>query len=244
VTGGCVKQSLTRPCGPLLQTAKFVAREWDFSKPLWETIVFNNFEDEESGAKGAMVTRGHHTLTDGQGFIMSQLFVSSYGPELEALIEDGHTTLRAARRGTAKPSKLHKGLKPLDRYQNTLLLQIIMFALFWTVSLLTSVLEILGSGFQGLVFAYRFLTTSWRQRYATSEYVGPRVPEKEFSTSRSFPMSDVKKLQKAFSGPVPGGWIEKTIGRPKGSWWSHLTLNDVLCTVSMRASERERTISH
>lgn len=189
--------------------------------------------DELSGAKGAMVTRGHHTLTDGQGFIMSQLFVSSYGPELEAMIQDGHATLIAARRGTAQPSKLHKSLKPLDTYQNTIILQIIMFALFWTLSVTSSILEVFGSGYQAVIFSYYFLSTSWRQRYATSEYPGPRVSEKEFSTSRAFPISDVKKMQKAFSGPVPGGWIEKTIGRPKGSWWSHLTLNDVLCTVSI-----------
>ncbi|UZJ57086.1 hypothetical protein CBS101457_006406 [Exobasidium rhododendri] len=228
------QESLPEPAGRKElddYTAQFVARDWDFSKPLWETIIFNNFKDEESGAEGAMVTRGHHTLTDGQGFVMSQLFVSSYGPELEAMMQDGHTTLRAARRGTAKPSKLHKSLKPLDTFHNTLPLQLVMFALFWTVSFLSSTLEILGMGYQAAMFAYYFLTTSWRQRYATSEYNGPRVPQKEFSTSRAFPMSDVKKLQKAFSGPVPGGWIERAIGKPNASWWSHLTLNDVLCTI-------------
>ena len=213
-------------------TARFIAREWDFSKPLWESIVFTNFADEETGAKGAMITRGHHTLTDGQGFVMSQLFISSYGPELESMLQEGHSTLHAARRGTAQPSKLHKSLKPLDRYRDMLVLQVVMFALFWTVSIASSLLEILGSAYQAFVFAFHFISTSWRQRYVTSEYVGPRVAEKEFSTSRSFPMSDIKKMQSAFSGPVPGGWIERAIGRPQGRWWGHLTLNDVLCTVS------------
>lgn len=191
-----------------------------------------------------MITRGHHTLTDGQGFVMSQLFMSSYGPELESLLADGKATLRAARRGTAKPSKLHKGLKPLDKYRNTLPLQLFMFALFWTISIFSTILEILGSGYQAGVFAYNFLGTSWRQRYVTSEYHGPRVGEKEFSTSRSFPMSDVKKIQKAFSGPTPGGLIEKLLGKPKGKMWGHLTLNDVLCTVSLllHAIEIQRLI--
>lgn len=178
-----------------------------------------------------MVIRGHHTLTDGQGFVMSQLLVSSYGPELESMLLDGKETLRAARRGRARPSKIHKGLKPLDPYRNTLPLQIIMFILFWTVTVVSIILEALGGFFQAFVFSFNFLTTSWRQRYVTSEYPGPRVAEKEFSTSRAFPISDVKKMQKAFSGPVPSGWVERTIGKPKGNWWGHITLNDVLCTV-------------
>lgn len=231
-----VSLSASIPQGRLLtflseQTAQFIARPWDFDKPLWETIIFNNYKDEVSGAKGAMIIRGHHTLTDGQGFVMSQLLVSSYGPELDAMLKEGQATLRNARRGKARPSKLHKGLKPLDPYRHTLLVQIVMFCLFWFISLMSSALEILGSGFQAIAFAAGYMANSWRQKYATTEYLGPRVAEKEFSTSLAFPMSDVKKMQKAFSGPKPGGWIERAVGKPAASKMNHLTLNDVLCTV-------------
>lgn len=213
------------------QTAKLIASDWDYDKPLWNMVIVNNYKGD--GLDGScIITRGHHTLTDGQGFIMSQLYISSYGEELQARITDGRATISSARRGTAQPSKLHKGLKPLDRFQDTLLLQIVMFALFWLVAFASSVLEFLGGFKQGFSFAMHFLTDGWRARLLTSAYEGPRVREREFATSRAVPMSDVRVLQRAFSGPVPGGWVSKALGRKQVSWWGHLTLNDIFCTVS------------
>lgn len=46
-----------------------------------------------------MVSRGHHTQTDGQGFILSQLYVTSYGQDLQKLMDEGEIhfpTLRVA----------------------------------------------------------------------------------------------------------------------------------------------------
>lgn len=213
------------------QTAEFIAQEWDFSKPLWELVYFDNYQNGNQKG-GAIVVRGHHTLTDGQGFVMSQLFISSYGPELERMINEGSKTIKAARRGTAQPSKVHKALKPLDKYQNLLVLQLAMFALFWAIWLGSTFLEVLGSISQAASFVFYYLTSSWRQRYLTSDYVGERVKKREFATSKSFPIDDVKKLQKAFGGPTPGGWREALQGGRKAkSWWGHLTLNDVLCTI-------------
>lgn len=163
---------------------------------------------------------------------MSQLFVSSFGPELERMINEGRETIHAARRGTAQPSKINKSLKPLDKYQHTLILQLLMFALFWALWLGSVTLEIFNSISQGAVLAFQYLAHTWRQRYLTSDYVGERVKEREFATSKSFSIDDVKRLQKAFSGPTPGGWREALQGgRKVKSFWGHLTLNDVMCTI-------------
>ncbi|CEH14645.1 hypothetical protein CBOM_02472 [Ceraceosorus bombacis] len=212
-------------------TARFIAKDWDFDKPLWESVIFDNFVDAQRVAKGAMVTRGHHTLTDGQGFCLSLLSATSFRPELERLLNDGASTLRLARRGRAKPSKLHKALKPLDKFQNTLFLQLAMLALFWSMWIVSLVADAYGSIEQGLVIGFWWLFTAWRQRYATTTYHGPRVKGKEFSTSKAFEMDDIKTIQKAFSGPTPGGIIDQISGR-RGKYISgHITLNDVLCTV-------------
>ncbi|KAE8249554.1 hypothetical protein A4X13_0g5168 [Tilletia indica] len=214
--------------------ASFIARPWDFSKPLWECVIVTNFYSEKSAASSALVTRGHHTLADGQGFIASQLLTTSFGPELRAKLEDGQKLLRDARRGRAKPSKLHQSLKPLDRYRHYVVVQILMLLAFWTVWALTQFLELTGSLRQAFVTGTYFLLTAWRQQYLTSEYDGPRVSEKEFSVSPHFPLSDVKKIQRAFSGAKPGSWLDRAAkkGNAKNKTpYKHLTLNDVLCTV-------------
>ncbi|THH13443.1 hypothetical protein EUX98_g9724, partial [Antrodiella citrinella] len=43
----------------------FIAQDWDLSRPLWEMALVENYRDEE-GAKCAIISRGHHTLADGQ----------------------------------------------------------------------------------------------------------------------------------------------------------------------------------
>lgn len=165
---------------------------------------------------------------------MSQLYISSMGEDLARMLSEGKATIQSARRGTAQPSKIHKRLQILDQFQNTLPLQIFMFTMFWLIWITSSLLEFLGGFAQGLSFASHFLFDSWRQRHVTSAYVGERVKAREFSTSPTFPMSDVKKLQRAFSGPSPGGWFDKALGRKEASWWGHLTLNDIFVTVGHR----------
>ena len=98
-----------------------------------------------------------------------------------------------------------------------------------------TILEIYGSFYQVGLTSVIFMLTFWRQRYATALERGPSR-KKEFSASKAFPMEDVKKLQSAFSGPQPGSWADWLSGdkkRKSKSKWNHLTLNDILCTVSI-----------
>ncbi|KAK0538448.1 hypothetical protein OC835_001429 [Tilletia horrida] len=214
--------------------ASFIAQPWSFEKPLWECALVSNFYLDSSKATSALVTRGHHSLADGQGFVASQLLSTSFGPELRAKLQDGQRLLRDARRGRAKPSKLHRSLRPLDKYRHYASIQIIMLLAFWTVWATTQFLELVGTLRQAFVTSTYFLLTAWRQQYLTSDYEGPRVAEKEFSVTPHFPMSDVKKIQRAFSGAKPGSWLDraaKRSGAKNRTPYKHLTLNDVLCTV-------------
>lgn len=224
---------LPEPAGPD-ELDNFIAEvealPWDFKKPLWEATILDNYRDAD-GAHAAMVMRGHHTCADGQGFVMSQLSVTSFGPELERLLDDASHLIHDAKRGSARPSKLHKSLKPLDKWQKTLPLQLFMFVLFWTFFLLSSLVEAVYSLFQAFYMTAMFLLTAWRSPRATAHHYGPRPAEKEYATSKALPMSDVKLIQKAFSGGAPGSLRQKLQGGPKShTVFGHLTLNDVLCT--------------
>ncbi|CAO1613686.1 unnamed protein product [Sympodiomycopsis kandeliae] len=229
------RQSLPSPAGPE-QLDNFIAqvesRPWDFSKPLWECIVLDNFQDTKTGAKAALVMRGHHTLTDGQGFVMSQLSITSFGPELEDMLSDASHLLHDAKRGKAQPSKLSKKLKPLDAWHHLLPVQLLLFVAFWIFYVTSSFVEFFYSTYQAFYTGMMYLLTFWRIPKVTAPYSGPRVLEKEFATTESFDISDVKKIQKAFSGVRPGSWAEPLQGGRKSHvLFGHLTLNDVLCTV-------------
>ncbi|SPO24300.1 uncharacterized protein UTRI_03568 [Ustilago trichophora] len=212
----------------------FIAQGWDYSRPLWEVAVLENFVDEQSGAKGACVIRGHHTLADGQGFIMSQLFVTSLGPKLESMMSEGAQLLSDAKQGKALPSRINKKLASLDRYHGTIALQLVMMALYWISWLISLVTDLAGCVTLAVSTSFFFLTTFWRQRYVTASYSGPRKYEKEFSVSKSISLSDVKIVSKAFSGVQPGTLLDKVQGGKRYSRpliGTHLTVNDIICTV-------------
>lgn len=204
---------------------------WDFEKPLWEAYLLENYKDDR-GARSAIVMRGHHTLTDGQGFVMSQLSVTSFGPELERMLADAVETIHDAKRGQALPSKMHKGLKPLDAFHKYLPVQIALFFAFWTFMIISGYIELLFSSFQASYMAVMFLLTFWRCPQVTQYYPGPRTLGKQYAISESFPISDVKTIQKAFSGVRQGSWLEVIQpNRVNHTILRHLTLNDVLCTI-------------
>ncbi|PWN48994.1 hypothetical protein IE53DRAFT_388802 [Violaceomyces palustris] len=215
-------------------TSRFIAKDWDLERPLWELAVLTNYSEPSTGAVCAMVVRGHHTLSDGQGFILSQLMVTSCGPKLERMMSEGAKMLNEAKRGKVKPSKVNRGLKPLDRFQDTLPLRLLMLCLFWILLLHSFLSGVVGSIRMAIDLPFFYLLNSWRSKHVTDPYPGPRVEEREFSTSSSFPISDVKKIQKAFSGVRPGSVLDKIQGGGRHSrpWiGNHLTLNDVLCAV-------------
>ncbi|EST05354.1 O-acyltransferase, WSD1, N-terminal [Kalmanozyma brasiliensis GHG001] len=214
--------------------SEFIAQDWDYTKPLWESILLENFVDEETGAKGACVIRGHHTMADGQGFIMSQLFITSLGPKLESMMADGAQLLSDAKQGKALPSRMNKKLASLDRYHGTIALQLVMITLYWTSWFVGFLKDLFGCVTLSVHTSFFFMMTFWRQRYVTASYPGPRKHEKEFSISKSIPLSDVKLISKAFSGPQPGTLLDKVQGGKRVSRpfiGTHLTVNDIICTV-------------
>lgn len=212
----------------------FIAKPWDFTRPLWETVVLENFVDAETGAKGACVMKGHHTLADGQGFVMAQLFVTSLGPKLESMMSEGAQLLSDAKQGKALPSKMNKKLAGLDRFYPSIVLQLVMMWLYWASWFVGLVQDVAGSFTMAISTGFFFMTTFWRQRYVTASYPGPRVEGKEFSVSQSFPLSEVKLVSKAFSGVQPGTLLDKVQGGKRYSRpfiGTHLTVNDIICTV-------------
>lgn len=212
----------------------FIAKGWDYSRPLWEVAVLENFVDEHSGAKGACVIRGHHTMADGQGFVMSQLLITSLGPKLESMMADGAQLLSDAKRGKALPSRMNKKLASLDRFHGTIALRLVMMALYWISWLVNLITDIAGCFTLAISTTFFFVATFWRQRYVTASYDGPRKQEKEFSVSKSFTLADVKLVSKAFSGVEPGTLLDKVQGGKRFSRpliGTHLTVNDIICTV-------------
>lgn len=229
------QRSLPQPAGPQ-QLDDFIAdgiesRPWDYSKPLWECVLLDNYKDQRTGAKSALVMRGHHTLADGQGFVMSQLSITSFGPELENMMADASKLLHDAKRGQAQPSKLSKQLKPLDAWSSFMPVQIFMFAAFWIFYIVSSFIELIYSFYQAIYTGTMYMLTFWRSPKVTAPYSGPRVQEKEFATTEAFEIADVKKIQTAFSGVKPGSWAEPLQGgRRNHVAFGHLTLNDILCS--------------
>ncbi|GAA94121.1 uncharacterized protein L969DRAFT_86227 [Mixia osmundae IAM 14324] len=208
----------------------FICKDYDRARPLWETILIEDYHDDR-GSKSAMVTRGHHTLADGQGFVLSQLYLTSYRDELIKQMDGGAALLADAKLGKVKPSKIHKGLKPLDKYeqQDTLapLIHLAMAALFWTGYIVTSFLGVFYGISQALYISFMFCTTWFRIKYVTPTYAGPRVEGRVYSSSKSFDVQIIKTMQKAFSGPAP----RRGKKIPSVRAYGHVTLNDVICAI-------------
>ncbi|EPQ53700.1 hypothetical protein GLOTRDRAFT_139840 [Gloeophyllum trabeum ATCC 11539] len=192
------------------EMARFIARDWDLSKPLWEVIVFYNYRDE-TGAKCAVITRAHHALSDGQGFVLSQLSITSAGPKIEAQLKKAAAVQCNLEVGRAKLSDLPinglgKRLKPLDPFVPSVLVTL----LFWVLWLLFSAITILYDVYTCTRAVLIFV--SFRRK--ALQYDGPRREEKEFSFSDAISLQDIKVVQKAFQTPL-----------------RRITLNDVMCAV-------------
>ncbi|EIN09069.1 hypothetical protein PUNSTDRAFT_120513 [Punctularia strigosozonata HHB-11173 SS5] len=197
--------------------AEFIARGWDLSKALWEVKVLRNYHDG-TGAKSAMMSRAHHTLADGQGFVISQLTTTSARKMVEKKQEqmNGHAhqvnaQAHAVKTGRAKLSDIpfpaaSSAIKPLDPYVPSLVVACLFYALhavFVLIALIYGTLAGLRAGIAFLTFRRRAL-----------RYEGARPYEKEFSFSDAVGLADIKLVQKAF-----------------GSKKRKITLNDVMCAV-------------
>lgn len=71
--------------------------------------------------------------------------------------------------------------------------------------------------------AYFIVSTIWRIDTVVPVRPGPR--ESVFTVSKPLKLSDVKTMQRAFSGSTPGKSQSGTLGH------DHATVNDVLCAI-------------
>jgi hypothetical protein len=172
------------------------------------------------------------------GFVLSQLYMTSYYDELVETMDDGAHKLRAAKRGELRPSQLNKSLKLLDPLTENKftapIMRLLLASFFWSAYVLSTVISLFWSTYQGLHQFILFLLTCWRVEMLTADYQGPRVTEREYSSSKVFSMKDIKLCQKAFSGPRPFGILKKFQNdghRGHTARIAHVTLNDVVCSV-------------
>ncbi|KDQ60054.1 hypothetical protein JAAARDRAFT_56054 [Jaapia argillacea MUCL 33604] len=195
------------------EMARFVAQEWDLSRPLWEVEMLYNYRDD-TGAKCALITRAHHALSDGQGFIMSQLFTTSARPMIEQKLNGVAKKVNNLENGKAKISDLPvnglgKRLQPLDPFIPSLVVTFI----FWALWILFTCVRILYDVYAATRYGIMFLTFHRRGL----RYDGPRPEEREFSFSEAVSLQDIKVIQKAFQSSK-----------------RRITLNDVMCAVVVK----------
>ena len=95
------------------------------------------------------------------------------------------------------------------------------------------------STYQAVVQAALFLVTCWRVDMLTTPQPGPRVLDREFSSSKTVRIDDIKLCQRAFSGTYPGSAVKemKAGGRSKVG---HVTLNDLICSIMADVLGEER----
>ncbi|GJJ11499.1 hypothetical protein Clacol_005732 [Clathrus columnatus] len=84
---------------------RFIAKEWDIRRPLWEMLLVTNYHDED-GAQCALLSR-------------AQYYMTSYFDELQRLINTAAEKLEAAKRGRLPPSEIHPSLRFLDHFSQT-----------------------------------------------------------------------------------------------------------------------------
>lgn len=217
---------LPEPAGPEELddfVSKVISRRWDEKLPLWEAILLPNYRNGR--AKAAMVSRGHHTQADGQGFILSALYITSYGEHLQKVMDDGVEKRHKARLGQLCPSEISPFLRHLNwAFEQRWLkpfVQLFLFSLYW----LAAFEECIERSFWSIVhFFYTlafFVATAWRIEMVVPVKSGPR--EAVWALSKPVELSDVKTIQHAFSGDRPGRNVKGDLG--------HVTVNDVLCSI-------------
>lgn len=172
------------------------------------------------------------------GFVISQLYLTSYFDDLARMMNGAADKLSKAKRGLLLPSEYNKTLKPLDSYAGehpvAPLLHLFLGLLFWFVYLAQTTVSLFWSTYQALRMVAVFLFTFWRIEMVSEDQPGKRTPHREYSRSKTFSMQDIKVCQQAFSGPRPGyavAGVPKDKRRNVRSKVAHVTLNDVVCAV-------------
>lgn len=172
------------------------------------------------------------------GFVISQLYTTSYHDTLVQKMGSTTGHVKAAKKGKVRPSKLHRALRPLDPLADNPytapLVTLTVACMFWWTYAVATVVALYWSIYQAIHQVALFVLTCWRVDMLTGPQPGPRVREREFASSRVFSIKDVKLCQQAFSGAKPGSVVaglskeKREKARAKAG---HVTLNDVVCAV-------------
>lgn len=156
---------------------------------------------------------------------MSALYITSYGKDLQKVMDEGHVKLYSARRGLLQPSKMSPYLRHLDRPSQQRLLRVpirlLLLGLYWLLATAEAYQRVFYSVFHLFYGISGYLLTFWQIDMVFPPSKGPR--ESVYALSQPFPMAEVKTIQRAFSGSEPGSSQKGFLG--------HVTLNDVLCSV-------------
>ncbi|KAH9926280.1 wax ester synthase-like acyl-CoA acyltransferase domain-containing protein [Epithele typhae] len=222
-----------------------LSRGWDLTRPLWDVTLIDNYHDGEQ-VVSVLVTRAHHTLSDGQGFVISQLYLTSYFDDFAKQVRTGLDKFRKAKRGLLPPSEYKPALKPLDPFAASAIfgpfIHLFLAILFWLTSVWQAILSSqIWSNYEAARTIIFFLLTFWRTEKLYPEFPsgyshssGSNTHKREYAGSRIFSLQDIKAIQQAFSGPRPGAAVagvprERRQNAVRGK--GHVTLNDVICAV-------------
>ena len=139
----------------------------------------------------------------------------------------GNAKLHDARFGTLPPDEVSPYLRHLRPLWEVSwlrpILGLMLFSLYWAIEIGDCVVRLLWSFLHFFYMAYFLAITIWRIDTVVPVRPGPR--EVAFTTSKGLKLSDVKTMQRAFSGSTPGKSQSGALGH------DHVTVNDVLCAI-------------
>ena len=162
------------------------------------------------------------------GFVISQLYMTSYHAELVEIMTPKKKSKGPNAHRSVRPSSVHPLLAPLDQYtspQHKLLaplIQLLLALLIWSSYAVAFFAYFLFSTYHLLVYVGLFATTAWRTEMLTASQPGRRVSRREFASSKTVSMEDVKVCQRIAVvdpahddvGYCPGGDTRSNEGQP------------------------------
>lgn len=139
----------------------------------------------------------------------------------------GTAKVHNARRGRLPPEEMSPYLRHLRPIWDISLFRPILsfwlFALYWTLAISDCMVRLLWTALHTFYLFYFIPSTIWRIETVVPIRPGPR--KAVFAMSKPLKMSDVKTIQKSFSGSKPGISQTESLGH------AHATVNDVLCAI-------------
>lgn len=102
-------------------------------------------------------------------------------------------------------------------------LSLMLLSLYWVTEFGDCAVRLLWTWLHSFYLLYYIVSTWWRIDTVVPGRPGPR--QVVFATSKGLNLSDVKTIQRAFSGSTPGKSQSGSLGH------EHVTVNDVLCAI-------------